>query len=808
MVKKYELRKHLVIVESPAKCKKIEGFLGSSYKCMASFGHLRELSSLQNVSEKWESTYTIPDNPLKQKQIDKLREEIKNVDEVILATDDDREGEAIAWHLCQLFRLDVTTTKRIVFHEITETALQSAVLHPRRIDMNKVFAQQGRQILDLLVGFKVSPSLWQVFSKKKEAGLSAGRCQTPALRLIYDNDRDIQAHPGITEYQITALFTKQNIPFEWRPTLSEADQVIDLLTDCEKGVFVYDCSKPEASVRKAPEPFITSTLQQSASNEFHFSPKDTMRMCQSLYEAGYITYMRTDSKKYSREFMETAKQYILQKYDAKYLSPDWESLVLKERKDEDLGEKEREEEKERKEEKTTKTKPKKQPKEDKKSKEKARTQDAHEAIRPTDISLQEVPMDPKEQRLYKLIWERTVESCMSPSLFYKIKASMTFDKQSKREKPGAFFYDAETLDFPGWLIVKKTKSVSKEYPFLLQLQLYKTSTYKTTKVQAKQSLKEIKSHYSEAKLVQLLEDKGIGRPSTYSSLVDKIQERGYVKKMDVPGKEIVCKDYELNDGEIVEIETLRTFGKEKGKLVIQSLGVMVIEFLLQHFETLFAYDYTKNMENALDDIAEGNKMYQALCEECNKTLEASLLTLKETKKREIVIDEQHSYLIGKYGPVIKCTNEDQTVTFQPAKADLDVRTLKDMVFEDMVETKKTKTETIVLGIYEDKDLVLKKGKFGAYVEWGTQKKSIKGNRPLENIRYEEVVALLSEGGGQGVVRSISDAISIRSGKYGDYVYYKTTKMKKPSFYKLTGVEDYKTCDVQVLKQWLHETYHI
>lgn len=389
---------------------------------------------------------------------------------------------------------------------------------------------------------------------------------------------------------------------------------------------------------------------------------------------------------------------------------------------------------------------------------------------------------------------------------------MTFETQSKRETPGAFFHDAETLDFPGWLIVKKTKSTlatSKEYPFLLELLLHTTSIYKTTKVQAKQSLKELKSHYSEARLVQLLEEKGIGRPSTYSSLVDKIQERGYVKKMDVPGKEIVCKDYDLNDGEIIEIETLRTFGKEKGKLVIQSLGTMVIEFLLPHFETLFAYDYTKKMENDLDDIAEGNKMYQALCEECNETLEASLLTLKETKKREIVIDDQHSYLIGKYGPVIKCTNEDQTVTFQPAKSDLDVRTLKDMVIDDMIETKKTKAENIVLGTYEDKELVLKKGKFGAYVEWGTQKKSIKGNRPLENIRYEEVVTLLSEGGqGQGVVRSISDAISIRSGKYGDYVYYKTTKMKKPSFYKLTGVEDYKTCDMQVLKQWLHETYHI
>ena len=308
----------LLIVESPAKCGKIEKFLGPGYKCIASYGHLQQLENLKSIDlQSFEPRFTPLDN--KRQQIERLRQLINSSNDVLIATDDDREGEGIAWHICSLFNLPISTTKRIIFHEITEKAIKNAVKNPTLLNMNIVFAQQGRQILDLLVGFKISPMLWQNISRTKK-GLSAGRCQTPALRLVYDNQKDIDNSPGKKVYNTTGYFTEQNLQYTLNHHFDDEDKVVEFLEESTEHNHVYTCSKPKNTIKKPPTPFTTSSLQQSASNELHISPKDTMMICQKLYEGGYITYMRTDSKIYSKEFIEKIKPYISEKYGEKYIN--------------------------------------------------------------------------------------------------------------------------------------------------------------------------------------------------------------------------------------------------------------------------------------------------------------------------------------------------------------------------------------------------------------------------------------------------------------------------------------------------------
>jgi len=310
MSKKYNLQKSLVIVESPAKCKKIEEYLGPGYKCIASFGHLREINSLDNIDFQngFKIKYSIIDSPIKKKQIEKIRKEITDSCEVILATDDDREGEAIAWHICELFDLNVLKTKRILFHEITEKAIKEAIKNPTIIHMNTVYAQQARQVLDLIVGFKVSPLLWTKINK----GLSAGRCQTPALKIIYDNDDEIKKNINNKVFNTIGYFTKKGIVFT-NSKEYETEEEIELFLDKSISFqHIFTRNDPIKVFKKQPEPFTTSRIQQVCSNKLHISPKETMKICQELYESGYITYMRTDSKKYSKEFIETTKKYIIQ----------------------------------------------------------------------------------------------------------------------------------------------------------------------------------------------------------------------------------------------------------------------------------------------------------------------------------------------------------------------------------------------------------------------------------------------------------------------------------------------------------------
>jgi DNA topoisomerase-1 len=803
MSKKYSTTTTLIIVESPAKCKKIEEYLGPGYKCIATYGHLRELLSLKNINfeNNFEPSYTIIDNAIKKKQIENIRKEIKKADEVILSLDADREGEKISYCVAQIFDLNIEKTKRITFNEITESALQKAIKNPTRINMNIVHAQQARQILDLLVGFQVSPMLWKYISKNSENSLSAGRCQTPALRLIYDRQKEINESKEEEKYNTTGFFTNLNIPFDLSPQgkFGTKDEVIDFLDSSSEFNHLYTCSKPIIVFKKSPEPFTTSSLQQTASNELHFSPKETMKVCQSLYEGGYITYMRTDSKKYSKEFIESTKDYITRTYEEKYINENINDLINNgENNEPEIISKLN----------NSKSK------NNKKSNETSNNlvQEAHEAIRPTNISLKELPetLESKEKRMYKLIWENTLESCMSSSSFYSITANITSSNNLK------FTHTSELINFPGWKIVSKKyineiNPDNKVYHYLQSIKQNQIVPYK--KIISKVTLTNIKSHYTEARLVQLLEEKGIGRPSTFAMLIDKIQERGYVKREDVKGKEIICADFELENGEIFEIETKREFGNEKNKLVLQPLGQIVMDFLEKNFNELFNYNYTKQMEDDLDKISQGNKIWHELCKDCNDQISNLINNLKDESKLEIKIDENNSYIIGKYGPVIKTTTAldgKSNTIFNKVMKNIDIHKIENGEYklEEIIDTNHKRSQ-YNLGKYQGHDVILQKGKFGLYISWDKNTKTLKelGNQPIESITFKDVEKYLDEG--SNIIREISDNITIRKSVKGEYIFYKTAKMKKPIFYNFKGFEnDYKNCDINILKTWLKETHKI
>lgn len=801
MPKKFVTKTTLVIVESPAKCKKIEQYLGPGYKCVATYGHIRELPSLKNIdiNNGFNPTYTIVNNPIKRKNIEYLRKEIKSADDVLLASDNDREGEKISYCVAQLFNLDINKTKRITFNEITETALRQAINNPRSIDLNLVNAQQTRQILDILVGFKISPVLWKLITqpKGKDNALSAGRCQTPALKLVYENQKEIDNSEEIKVYNTVGYFTNSNLAFDLNKQFDNDDHMIDFLDESADFSHIYTCSQPTKIFKQPPEPFTTSKLQQVSSNELHYSPKETMRICQTLYEEGYITYMRTDSKTYSKEFINTAIEYISKMYDDKYIN---ENLNIVE------GEKEKElKEKNEKKESTKKSK--------KRTEKQNFAQEAHEAIRPTNINTKELPenMDSKEKRMYKLIWTNTLESCMSPASFYSITANISAPQETK------YSFTSELIDFPGWKIVEN-KFTRENISFHYLQTLKKDSIIPYKKICSKVTVKGSKSHYTEAKLVQLLEEKGIGRPSTFSTIIDKIQERGYVKKEDIKGKEIICRDFELENGEINEIENKREFGNEKNKLVIQQLGIIVMEFLDKHFNPLFNYDYTSSMELSLDKIAKGELIWSDVCSSCNKEIDNLIENVKNETKFEVQIDDNNTLMIGKYGPVIKCIEESdgkELITFKPVKKNVEISKLEngECNLDDIIETNKKQNTQYVLGQYQGKDVILRKGKFGLYVSWGENSKTLKsfGNRPIENITFNEVLPLLEEG--SSIIREINSSLSIRKGQKGDYLFYKNSKMKKPTFHDIKCFisetkEDYKICDIVILKSWISEKYNI
>ena len=795
----------LVIVESPAKCKKIESYLGPGYKVIASFGHLRTISGLESIDVKnnFETKYSIIQEELKLKQIEKIRAEIAKADDVIIATDDDREGEAIGWHICDLFGLNVINVKRIIFHEITESAIQSAISHPKRINMDLVKAQQTRQILDMLVGFTISPILWNSVSRTHDTSLSAGRCQTPALRLVYENFLEIKSSPGKIVYNTTGYFTNLNLLFDLNKQLTNAEECRNFLEQCISWDFICSTTSPKKVIKKAPEPLTTSSLQQLASNELNMSPKDTMKYAQQLYEGGYITYMRTDSKKYSNEFIENVKTYIRTYHGEQYISQTVDTLIV--------GLKEEQTNK-----KTKKTVAEK--------KGIPPPQEAHEAIRPVNINIrtpcvEDTLLQGKSLRLYELIWKRTLESCMPSAQYNSVSAKIRAPLESE------FVYKVEQSIFLGWQIVENVKresdKVDSSYQYILSLKQNASMPFK--KIDSKFTMHELKSHYTEARLVQLLEEKGIGRPSTFASLVDKIQERKYVEKQNIVGKQIECVDLSLSNNNINELTVKKEFGNEKNKLVIQPLGVIVIEFLLSKFNSFFNYDYTKQMEDDLDLISGGKYEWVKTCNHCHTELTNTIDSLLDLKKFNIIIDDEHTLIIGKYGPVIKCVSkkDPKNVSFLPAKKDLDIEHLKqihNITLSHVIDNNVNNLSTNAIGKYKGQELFIKKGKYGIYAQWGKETKSLKeefASTPADKINYIEVIkfldrdTVLDPSRPVGFVRELNSYLSIRTGKYGDYIFYKKPRAKNPLFFKLNGFDsDYKKCDKALLLNWIKQTYNI
>ena len=756
----------LVIVESPAKCSKIESYLGEGYKCMASFGHLTKLSSLKNIDieNNFNLTFNIIEE--KAKHIAKLQKSINNCNEVILATDDDREGEAIAWHICKLFKLNVNTTKRILFNEITKNALNKSIKNPTVLNLDLINAQQTRQILDLLVGYRISPILWKNISSNIKNSLSAGRCQTPALRLIYDNYLELKDNKGTQVYNTIGYFTDKMFNFNLDYNFDKYKSVIDFFEKSKTFNHILSQDIEKESKRNPPQPFTTSSLQQAASNNLSISPKETMKICQTLYEEGLITYMRTDSKIYSKEFILSTLEYIKNTFGEEFGN----NLFQKNNQD---------------------------------KKQKNNAQAAHEAIRPTNIKIDNIDQkfSKREINIYKLIWKNTIQSCMLPAIYltklFKITAPENLSYKLIGEMP----------KFLGWQIINNSKDNIAELAFnYLPKIVNKSINYK--KIISNVTVKDLKMHYTEAKLVQLLEHKGIGRPSTFSSLIDKIQEREYVKKENIEGKNIKCINLSMdNQNKINENIEEKIFGNEKNKLVIQPIGIQVIEFLINNFNDLFIYEYTESMENYLDLIAKGKENYVDLCHKFNKEILELVETSKHLKKEEFDLGDNHFYIIGKYGPIIKYKDGDK-ITFKKIKDNLDHNLIKQGKYNlnEIIDIKESQISGRYIDTYQEKEIYLKDGKYGLYVTWGDQNISIKSiKKEINFINIHDIKPFLLT----KIVRKINDSLSIRNGKYGDYIFHQDKKMKKPKFYKINDFQDdYKNCKIETLTTWIKDKYNI
>ena len=908
----------LIIVESPAKCQKIESYLGKDkYMCLASFGHIREIADgLKSIDVEHDFAIKFAIMSSKYAQVAKLRAAITDASEVILATDDDREGEAIAWHLCQVFNLSVLTTKRIIFHEITEPALKAAVAAPRTINMSLVLAQQARQVLDLVVGYKISPVLWTYVA---HTNLSAGRCQTPALRLIYENYKEIEASTATLVYSLSGIFTKLNLTFHLSREIESAGDSSG--EECLELFIRETAAAPDSGFRATvgvtkkvtkapPSPYSTSTLQQAASNDLRLSPKDTMSVAQKLYEQGYITYMRTDSKVYSAEFVAKACDYIRKRFAGAGPGMGDELIGNLSYVSSSKGSKD--------------------------------AAAAHEAIRPTDISRTLLPQSchPREHRLYSIIHRNTLESLMAPAICQTITMAISSPVAvSGVSASGAptvceYRYTAEQVIKPGWkLVAGGYDTEAREYTYFASLASASASALimPFKRIMTKCSLRNTKSHYTESGLVQLLEKKGIGRPSTFSSLIDKIQERGYVKLQDVRGKSLECREFMITEdidaslnptskqgGKKIESKTeVREIGCESRKLVIQPLGIVVIEFLLQHFAPLFEYEFTQNMENQLDEIAADGMVWHELCYKCWFDVGAQLRELKERGivKEEIHIDDRHSYIMGKNGPVIRYRVADADADADADDAvsktihsdsdgdasDEEVSDVSPMIHKkpkfifksvrtDLEYAKILRGEYSLaymlgeaansdggggasasgpvavvggrlMGQYQGQDVIIKSGKYGAYIAWGNTNLSLKpllqageggGSAPTIaaaaaggkyahksktttnqksefDLTLEDVIKFIERNSApvvatedkdgepstsvpasatyiQGqILRTLDENTTIRYGRYGPYIFHKTQKMTKPAFVALKGFAElqgnYIKCDAAVLREW-------
>jgi DNA topoisomerase-1 len=783
-------KKYLLIVESSSKCGSIETYLGSNYKCISCNGHIRVINDLKNidVNGDFETIYTV--DPDKKAHISKMESIISTFpkENILLATDHDREGEAIAWHICEVFDLPIHTTSRILFHEVTKPALIKAVENPGLINMNMVRAQQARQVLDLLVGFTISPLLWKYVFKNNQNALSAGRCQTPALRLVYENEQEAKAKVSKEKHRVQACFFPQNLMFELQKEFETETEVCDFLSLSATHPHKFMVHPQKLSERTPPRPFNTSALLQQANNLLHIGAKETMACCQTLYQLGHITYMRTENRKYSPIFIDTVTKYISGKWTEKHVHPTLMELNGN-----------------------------------------ADTENPHEAIRVTNINMQSLVLIGDKntgavERVYRMIWQNTVQSCMAPAIFNLIPLEIdapnnnVYKHTFEIPKFGGFL-DAVPAEKPPAEKPPAEKSPAEKQPselissLSLRFQALKNKTVNYNYIQSIVGFTNRHSRYSEAGLISKLEDLGIGRPSTFSMLIDVIQTRKYVEKTDVQGITVECHEFFLRaDEKNLTLKTVtKKMGAEHGKLVIDPMGSVVIEFLMKHFDSLFSYDYTKRMEERLDQVASGQERWNTVCKDVYAEIQKLVKEVNKIEKKVYNIDENYSLIFYKDGFLLKhksLLNEDGKPLLKSVKKGLkiDIGKLEanGYCYEDLAET-----ERRILGIWNDYEIELKPGKFGAYVEYGDDKKVSLGKlkKTLDKIVLEDVVPFLEEEKpATSVLRVLTPTLSVRNGKFGPYIFYKTEKMKKPKFFDLKGFDQ--GFGSEDLLEWIKTTHGV
>ncbi len=740
------MAKNLVIVESPAKAKTIEKFLGKDFEVLSSYGHIRDLKKKDfsvDIEHNYKPIYEIPAD--KKKLVETLKQEADKADMVWLASDEDREGEAIAWHLFEVLKLKPEKTKRIVFHEITKDAILHAIENPRDIDLNRVDAQQARRVLDRIVGFELSPVLW----KKVKPALSAGRVQSVAVRLIVEREREISAFKPEAAYRVIGEFLLPGgelLKAELSQRLKTEDEAKALLEACKTARFSIGDVTVKPAKKSPAAPFTTSTLQQEAARKLGFSVAQTMMVAQRLYEAGHITYMRTDSVNLSSLAINTTKDEIVKTLGERYLH-------IRNYHTHTKG-----------------------------------AQEAHEAIRPTYISHHEINASSQEKRLYELIWKRTIASQMSDAELEKTTATIAVSGRKEH-----FVAVGEVLKFDGFLKVYMESTDDEgdaEGNDKMLPALAKGDVLALSSVTATERFSQAPARYTEASLVRKLEELGIGRPSTYAPTISTIQQREYVEKGDRKGTERKYRMLTLHDGKIESGEKTELTGADKGKLLPTDIGVVVNDFLTEYFPDILNYNFTANVEQQFDDIAEGKTVWNDEIDHFYKlfhpVVESALALRLEHKVGERVLGTDPksgrpvSVKIGRFGPLV------QIGTPEDAEKPLFASLLKGQSMSTITLEEALKLFDLprTLGDFEGKTVVVGIGRFGPYIRHDGKYVSLPKEFTPQGVSLEDAIMLIQQKREQESQRLIKkfdedDELELLNGRFGPYIAYKKKNYKLP-----------------------------
>ncbi|MDE5811649.1 MAG: type I DNA topoisomerase [Muribaculaceae bacterium] len=753
--------KNLVIVESPAKAKTIEKFLGPDYKVMSSYGHIRDLKKKSfsiDVDNNFEPIYEI--SPEKMPLVKELKAAAKGAETVWLASDEDREGEAISWHLFEVLGLDPARTKRIVFHEITKNAILHAIENPRDIDINLVDAQQARRVLDRIVGFELSPILW----KKIKPALSAGRVQSVAVRLIVERENEIRNFKAEPYYRLTARFVTADghqLSTELSHRLPDAKQARKLLDDCNKATFAVSDVNVKPLKKSPAPPFTTSTLQQEAGRKLGFTVSQTMMVAQRLYESGYITYMRTDSVNLSTLAISTISAQIKEEFGEEYLK-------VRQYHTSSKG-----------------------------------AQEAHEAIRPTYIDRVNIEGTAQEKRLYTLIRKRTIASQMADAQLEKT----TIDIEPSTRKDAVFVASGETVTFEGFLKVYLESRDDEADDATLQSLLPKINPGEQVSLEemtATERHTQQPPRYTEASLVKKMEELGIGRPSTYAPTISTIQQREYVEKGDKPGVERTYQSMTLHDGKVTERTLTETVGSEKGKIIPTDIGMIVNEFLTEYFPDILDYNFTARVEQKFDEIAEGRLPWSNEIAEFYSRFHpavdaASTMRLEhKVGERELGTDpatgEAVSVKIGRFGPIVQIGDGegDKKPRFASLGKNQSVSTITLDEALALFEYPKT------LGDYEDKEVSVAVGRFGPYVKHAGKFVSIPKDIEIGEVTLDKAIELINDkrkAESERIIKTFEEnpAMQLLNGRYGPYLCVDKNNYKLPKSVSNPAELTYKEC---------------